>query len=731
MSAKENSPQLFVLDGGLQIDPDATYIEKIFGEDGYLSKIMSGYRPRPGQLAMARAIDSAIRENRHVIIEGPTGTGKSLAYAAPAVFHAVHHGLSIGIVTANKNLQRQIYEKDLADLQRAVPWPFKYAIRKGLSSYLCVRNFESGDYHDIQGSLFKDDEESKMLQRTIEWAETTDTGDFEESPGPGYVIWSKFSTERDECDGRRCNFYDDCFVRKAKEKAQGAHVTVTNYHLFYTQLMNPSGKILPQFDVVIFDEAHRVADIARNFFGDQIRWGSLYRVFAGLSQIDTRGFKTKAKKLKERGLGVARALWTEMGRMVKTRKRILDAGDLPTKDLQEVLAEVSSFYVQAADALFGVRLYCYGCETQNELEKVRSLRIHKDEAVWSCSKCYRENTESIGRVPPDVAAEYERCRKMASRALELEDLLAQFHDCPGQGQVYFIEGSGDLKKMVPNVSLKSSAVEVGGFLRKAAFEVYPTIVQTSATLAIRGGGKSDFDHQRREVGMTGMENVAELTVESPFNWKERAMLVIPRTMPEYAFNNKDWDQAVLEHFERTINMVRGRTLGLFTSRRMLEMTRDHLRTHTDWRVLCQYERTNRQLAEEFQRDVSSVLLGTSSFAEGISIEGESCACVVLDKIPFVNKDDPVVVGIERMLKEQRRKENVFQSHMLPTAIIDFKQRVGRLIRTVKDVGVVVCLDRRLLTKNYRFQFINSLPPLRVVESLDEIGPFMRRVGGLA
>lgn len=688
------APKLVVLDGGKPANESAEdYIRDVFGIGGLLARQMPGYSPREGQIKLARTFDRAIREERHAIGEGPVGTGKTAAYLIPAIYHAAKNNKRICVVTANKNLQRQIFNRDLPMFANAVPWKVKYAIRKGINSYLCLRN-----YQDVERSLESEfPEYHETIEQTLAWAEKTKTGDFEDSPGPPPKVWARLSTSREECDGRKCVDYEDCFVKAARDASVNAKIIVTNYHLFLLHLkFGLDSKILPQFDVVILDEAHNAATIARDFFGEELTWGALYRCIGKLHMIDVRGFKKAGEQLRDVAMGQINALWGELGARARAKRHLFSqANTLPSEQLEGTLKLVGELYKEVVAAL-----------------------APKDGGGKSDERSAH-------------TAEYQKLAELCDKKREV---LAEFRIQVNEHNVYFIEGSGYEEKG-RYVRLKSKAVEVGGAMRTLMFERYKTVIQTSATLAVRGGKESDFVYLKREMGMGKMGehpdlNIEEVTVPSPFEWPKQALLVIPRSMPTFEQNSEKWDNAVCEHIERVVNTVHGRTLGLFTSFRMLTKARDHLRANTKWRVLAQGESTNRELADEFQKDVHSVLLGTESFSEGVSIEGEACSCVILDKIPFVNQDDPVISALERRYKQRGGRDSVFQTHMLPEAIISFKQRVGRLIRTVNDVGVVVVLDRRLLDKNYRNQFLKSIPPLRQEDSLDAIAPFLRGVGAL-
>lgn len=695
MSRKVHDVALTVIDGGKSENAGRDYLTEVFGEGQYLSKLIDGYKPRNGQIEMARTIDSAIREGRHVIVEGPTGTGKSLAYSTPASFHAAQHKRRICFVTANKNLQRQIFEKDLALLSAAVPWTFTYAVRKGISSYLCQRNFLDERWKDLQGTLSEEDE--AMVHKTVEWGRTTSTGDFEESPGPGPKLWFQFATSRDECDGKRCSEFENCYVAAAKEKAANADIIVTNYHLLFLHLRaGEESRILPAFDVIILDEAHRAAKIAREFFGEEITFNSIYRCITKIHLVEVRGFRKRGEQLRMSIMAELKRVWVELAAMAKQHKSILTKQTvLDSEPLERLLVQAEKFYTEAA--------------AKTAPLKVEGRALSAEEARRSM--------------------EAESYDKLAGKCLERSLRLQEFRLRGNEGMVYFLEGSGD-GEHGKWVKLKSKAIEVAGYLHHGLFKRFPTVVQTSATLAIRGDGKSAFAHLRREMGMNGIDNVSEIIVESPFDWVRQGLLVIPSSMPMYEFGNDSWDKAVCEHLETIVEMVKGRTLGLFTSFRMLQQAAVHLRRTTNYPIYAQGEATNRELVAKFKREVSSVLLGTESFSEGISVEGEACTCVVLDKIPFCHKDDPVMYGIEQRMKLQGSRGSSFALYSLPEAIISLKQRVGRLIRTVNDIGVVVVLDKRLHTKQYRKQFIQSVPFDRVYDTLDAIPPFLCKAGVL-
>ena len=699
----KETPKLTVIQGGkkdepviststpkpLNLPPAKTdYVRDVFGSKGYLSKKIKGYRPRMGQVAMAKSIDAVIRGGKHLIVEGPTGTGKSFAYAVPAAYHAAHNGMKVCIVTANKTLQRQIYDKDLAMLQEAVPWKFSYSIRKGMGNYLCLRDFAKGNYHRLKDPEMSQDDEV-LLEQTVDWAKMTKTGDYDDSPGIDKESWLEFSTNGEGCDGKLCNWKDDCFARSAKDKGNAASLVVTNYHLLFLQMMLPDIPILPSFDVIILDEAHRATKIARDFFGDEITYGSINNCISRLSGLQVSSLKKRGNSLHTKAKRELDQLWSSLEARAVKKDLILHEGwTIDSMVLEQLLGQAATLYNRAGEAI-----------------SPRS-----------------ESSHSVARSKND--AEAIVLKRLAERCTKKQEALFDFRAGDTKGNVYFIDATKNERKK--RVTLGSKMVDVSAIMHHRLFKPHRTVIQTSATIAIKNRGGSDFDYLKNEMGMKGLK-VAEKTVQSPFDYRQ-SILVVPEDMPTYAHGNEDWEKSVCKHFELIIDMMGGKTLGLFTSYRMMHMVREYLRKRTSYTIYSQGEGTNRDLSRKFQDEVDSVLLGTESFSEGVSIEGDACSCVILDKVPFIPQTDPIVLGMEKKFREEgQKKGKSFQSYILPEAIISMKQRVGRLIRTETDTGVAVILDNRLHEKQYGRQFLQSVAFDKMHKSVKVIPIFMRRL----
>lgn len=631
------------------------YMDKVFGPDGILAQRFEGYAPRPGQIALARAVDAAIADGVHLMAEGPTGTGKSIGYAVPASYRAAHGKKRVVIATANIALQEQLVGKDLPLLADVLPWKFTFALLKGRNNYLCVDRIYD---EKARGTfdLLDDPDDAEMHRHIAEWASTTATGDMSDLPfQPPARLWRKFSTTSDDCKGNDCRYREDCFALKARAAAEEAQVVVTNYHLLFAhlQVREATGLdlVLPPFDVAICDEGHKAADIARDFFGFRVTFGSVRWV----------------------------------GRLL---------GKLKREKLARKLEEAASRYFNAL--------------TDHRASRSYSCRLRRPDPVpWmTVTTALRETASAYSAAmdrasDSDARAEIERAHM---RATTLAGQIEAAMTLQDEGSVYFIdEGPGG------RAVLRSKPIEVNDRLRRVFFEPAHSVVVTSATLSV--GGK--FDHIAGELGVPEPRGIV---AETPFDFEEQALLVVPDGLP--APNDPDFTEAVTEAVARIIELADGRTLGLFTSYRNLNATYDRV-AGDGYRVLRQGEMPRTALVAEFRNDVRSVLLGTESFWAGVDVPGEALSCVVIDRLPFASPDDPVLDAVSE------RDRNWFRSYSLPRAIIAFKQGFGRLIRTCSDRGVVVVLDQRLVTKSYGRLFIASLPSLLKSRRIESVQQFMQ------
>jgi len=616
------------------------YVEEAFGAGGWLSKL-PGFQPREGQFELANRIAAAFLNHADLVSEGPTGTGKSMAYLIPAAYHAAATGERVLIVTANITLQEQIARKDLPILKKILPWDFKYSLIKGKSNYLCLRAFDSYMKDSrLHLRVYSNPEDNDAIARVKAWASGPNSGDRSDIKGvvPDH-IWGIFSVGPDECVGKVCSQYNECPSVRARKEVYGSHLVVTNYHILLTDVLH---SFLPQYKTVVLDEAHRMADIARDFFGFELHEG-----------------------------------------MVRYAVRKLDPQSEYRRGVEEAVApfftEVATFY-RSSD--YSVRLRCPP-EFQTMGRLVLNMRKAAAFFLGIAKAAEREDQKEMRK-------EHEnRANRLATLAMQIEE----FSILHKQGMVYFIEEDNRGR-----VRLMAKKIEIAEDLAGDLFEDTNAIM-TSATMTVNG----KFKHIVKELGLEEGTRVFE--TQTPFNWKDQAVLVVPQNF--VSPSDRSFKDEVGRALVSIVKMAKGRTLALFTSRAGMDVAYKHLvQAMLPYKILQQSDGQKNELVEEFKRDTSSVLLGLASFWEGVDIPGESLSCVVMDKLPFPLKDDPVLDALEGMGKD------AFHTYSIPRAVIAFKQGFGRLIRTSTDKGVVVLLDNRIHTKwkTYGYRFIESLPP---------------------
>jgi ATP-dependent DNA helicase DinG len=648
------------------------YIDDVFGADGLFAGCVPGYEQRPGQIALARKVDQAMREQGHLLGEGPCGTGKGIAYGVPAAYHVHHHEKKVVIVTANIALQEQLINKDLPMLAKVLPWKFTFALLKGLNNYLCLDQLSTERKATKQAGLFVS-EHDQQLQTVMAWADTTETGDKAELPLlPSPQVWTKLSVDSDNCKTDLCKFHDDCLALRAKRAATAANIIVTNYHMLFSHLAvrRSSGKdlVLPKFGILVLDEAHEASEIARDFFG-----------FSVSEQI--------VHRLATFALDYAR-------------------GDL-ADDLRK---EAAAFFVSVAKF---AKSPAYSCR----LKKPGFVDERKlTNALDAFLRFAQDRTEHAAE--SDVRAEATIVHKSG---LATKDRIIEAVQKPKTNMVYWI--ALDPKGGRPQ--LKAKPIDVGVELRAELFDKTDSVTLVSATLTT----DRTFDLARSELGIPAYAD--EVIADTPFDFKRQALLVIPADLPEWT--EPAWPHTVAEHVRRVVELCNGRTMALFTSYTNLEITHAYLLSQgidKHHRILRQANEgrprkddlPRSEIARIFRQDVGSVLLATSSFWTGIDVPGEALTGLVIDKLPFLSQDDPVVDAII----ERDGKYPTFNNYQVPKCIIDLRQGVGRLIRSQKDIGVVVLLDCRLRSKKYGPRIIKSLPAMRETHRLDDIAKFLKR-----
>ena len=639
------------------------------GPAGPLAEQVEGFTPRDGQQDMAAHLEQVLADQSILIAESGTGTGKTFAYLVPALLS----GRKVLISTGTRNLQDQLFHRDLPMVRTALALPVSVALLKGRANYLCLHRM---DRAELEGRFSRNPKSASpgtgglhsnsLLQRVREWAAATRSGDISELTDlpEDSLVWPLVTSTTDNCLGSSCEHYDDCFVNKARRDALGADVLVVNHHLFFADLAlreEGFGQLLPGVEAVIFDEAHQLPEIASNFFGLSL----------SSHQLMSLCRDTVTEELKENsavaGLQTAAA---------KLEKSVAD-----------------------------LRL-AFGVEPQRAAWAAVTGRRGVQSALNATRQCLTELTNLLDQ----AAARGTGLAGCFRRASSYLDRLLLLCDGPPPDTIPWFETGAR------SFLLRLTPMDVATPFRASMADHPRAWVFTSATLAVDG----NFDHFRVQLGL---EEAQTRVWESPFNYAQQTLLYLPPDLPEPAA--PDYTERMLEAALPVVVASRGRAFLLFTSHRALKFAADWLPGRLDYPLLVQGTAPRAELLERFRQLGNAVLLGTGSFWEGVDVRGEALSCVIIDKLPFASPDDPVLQARATAMQEAGRSP--FMDYQLPNAVIALKQGVGRLIRDVQDRGVLVLCDTRLRSKGYGKIFLSSLPPMPRTRALGDVQKFFSLV----
>jgi ATP-dependent DNA helicase DinG len=657
---------------------DKASLYQFFAPGGVLSRSHPAYEFRRGQLQMAQAVEQALEEKRHLIVEAGTGTGKTLAYLVPAI----RSGKRVIISTGTKNLQEQLFYKDIPFLEQAL---FKdpasgsrlsVCYMKGRNNYLCRKKL-----YDLTGQpVLSGLEEIEQYRSIAAWEKTTSTGDraeLAELPEAS-ALWHKLDARAEACIGQKCSEFERCFVTEMRRRGMESDIIIVNHHLFFADLAiklqadgAPDAGILPEAAAVIFDEAHELEDVAGNYFGISVsnsRVDDLARDVEGFLQhnhIMSASLSGALGSLREKSQFFFSLLPAGEGRFAFTARR-------------EFLEENGEEFLAFKHAL--VRL-------AGELENLPQ----KPEEIFGLAR----RTQEI-----EVQLDY---------AMESEDRNTVFwiERRGGRGGTNSLQRrrggakTNDHVQGRSNVFLQATPIHVGLILRECLWSKLECAVLTSATLAVGGG----FEYIRQRLGL---EHARESVLPSHFDYQKQALFYVPPDLPDARapqFTTKASDQ-----IRRLLEISRGRAFVLFTSYAQMNEIYDRLLGEIEFPMLRQGDAPKSALLEEFRLTPNAVLFATSSFWQGVDVQGEQLSCVIIDRLPFAVPSDPVVAA--RVKAIDADGGNAFFQYQVPSAVITLKQGFGRLIRSLHDRGLLVLLDNRILKKQYGRVFIESLPNYR-------------------
>jgi ATP-dependent DNA helicase DinG len=672
------------------VSPAAGFsLYQFFAPGGLLSKTHPAYEFRRGQLQMAQAVEEALEEKRHLIVEAGTGTGKTLAYLLPVI----RSGKRVIISTGTKNLQEQLFFKDVPALQRAL-FPdgnrkLSVCYMKGRNNYLCRKKLYDLTSQPVLSGL----DEIEHYRAIAAWEKTTKTGDraeLAELPEAS-AVWHKLDARAEACTGQKCSEFDRCFITEMRRRAAESDIVIVNHHLFFADLSiklqaedAPDAGVLPECAAVIFDEAHELEDIAGNYFGisvSNLRMDELTRDVEHLLQREklyTPQMSGAIQSVRERSQLFFSLLPAHDGRFAfDSRREFLEENG------EEFLA-----LNQSLDRLGA------------ELEQLPQ----KPEEVFTLVRRARELQVQLRFVmeseDPNTVYWIER------RA---------FRGAPG---VPARRKSSDERHAGgrTNVFLQATPIEVGQILRECLWSKLETSVLTSATLAVGGG----FDYIRQRLGL---DHARELIVASHFDYESQAILYVPPDLPDP--RTPEFAAEAAGRVRRLLEITRGRAFVLFTSYKQMNEIYERLLGQLEFPMLKQGDAPKSALLEEFRLTPNAVLFGTSSFWQGVDVQGEQLSCVIIDRLPFAVPSDPVVAA--RVKAIDAGGGNAFFEYQVPSAVITLKQGFGRLIRSLHDRGLLALLDNRILKKQYGRVFVESLPDYSRTTELKKVEEFFGRM----
>ncbi|MDE1154876.1 MAG: helicase C-terminal domain-containing protein [Acidobacteriaceae bacterium] len=689
-----------------------------FHRGGLLANSSLNFEHRPGQYAMAQTIEQVLADQRHLVVEAGTGTGKTLAYLLPALRFARERKQRIIVSTGTKNLQEQLFFKDIPFLESLLG-PLRVCYMKGRANYVCKHKLYALRDNPLLSGL----EEIDQFHAIAKWEKTTETGDraeIDQLPEHS-ALWHKLDARSEVCLGQTCPDWEQCFITQMRRKALESELVIVNHHLFFADLNikqqagdAPEAGILPEAAAVIFDEAHELEDVASQYFGVALtnaRFEELARDTESLLRskgVSTSALENATASLRDRSKLFFNSLPSPPSHL----------GRLEFLDRSDFLEARGDAYIGATNAL--VRL-------EGELSSLREV----DEAAGLKRRATdvrhhlkflmeSEDRNNVFWIERRASSNLRSTlRNQRAGAVSAQDPML------ANGMVGAVASAAMAQRAAAEAQLftsftthlQATPINVAELLRDTLFARFPSVVLTSATLTVADAeGKPGFEHVKKRLGVPMPK---ELVVPSHFDYGKQALLYLPPTMPEP--RHPEFVRQAVEKIRRVLEITRGRAFCLFTSYAQMREMHDRLLSEVPFPLMMQGSAPRHALLQQFRETPNAVLFGTSSFWQGIDVQGEQLSCVIIDKLPFAVPTDPVLKA--RTDAITAAGGNAFAELQIPQAVIALKQGFGRLIRSMNDRGVLMLLDPRIRTTRYGATFLDSLPAYRRTEEIGEVERF--------
>ena len=651
-------------------------MDAAFAPDGPLARALPGFEARSGQLEMADAVSAVFADGGVLLAEAGTGTGKTLAYLIPAILSRQR----VLVSTGTKNLQEQIFFKDLPVLRDALGVKFTAAYMKGRGNYLCLHRFDAYKEGGSAQSLGFTRDESLYIRLIDIWRRETETGDrseLEDLP-EDLPFWKDIAASSENCIGTECPQYQECFVTRMRQRAAESDIVIVNHHLLCADAavrQSDYGEVIPACKYAVIDEAHQLEDVATQYFGIAV---SNYRIDDLARDMD-------------RALGA---------NLVADRER----ADALQDDTERLRDNARAFFA----ALQLIRFEApgtTGSESRIRIGSRHTLKVADEgAALVRAIEAFEADIALARDLPPDVLA-------LGTRAADLRKDTEFLLRADDPGFVYYLEARGR------GVFLRGSPIDVSAIVRELLLDRMTTTILTSATLTVDGS----FEYVR---GRLGIRHAREVRLASEFDYTRQAILYLPKRMPDP--RSREFATAVAREVIEIIKRTRGRAFVLFTSYANLREVQARASAEIEYPILVQGTAPRSALLRDFKATPNAVLLATSSFWQGVDVVGEALSCVIIDKLPFASPGDPITSA--RIEAINARGGSAFGEYQIPLAILALQQGLGRLLRHRQDRGILAVLDPRLRSMSYGRRFLASLPPAPLTTQVQDIERFFGTEG---